>query len=623
MESRRAISLLAFAVLGQDCAPVRAEELHFSASKLSKLAARARTKPEDVPLSNRVERRDLFAEDSNHTLWWRGESLDSSLTFDDLGRPYRLSELRHACVVSAVEPADLKVFHFNEEGLVYDANTIYNTDRLYTFRLTLPPSNRTEFHHHPLGTAVQPYGGETYHMVAETLPRLAVLLMLRKHSLPDMQILVSSPTTPIGHLAIGELVKAVGQSLNHVILGEPGVHHCASRLIVPPTAIKFAISRSSLQLLRQTFKSAELLARTAVEFARGDGFTTAARSRDGGKSKPLVYSAPSSSQRYLAPGSVHVVVVARVNSSRASWEEGNLAECESALIAALKRRVPAAALSIERFDGVSRPGIRGMVDVFKRATLMVGPHGAGFSGMIWAPEGAGVVEARSPGESGTGRDPFDHIARLLRMPFRAIPLQAGCHVCKHVKLDKDLLAATALEVLDQVLGTEAVMPVTGTCSEIFSQCWSGVNADPPGPCCNASRGVRTGCFRRRGEQFAVCRPFADLQHHDDAPPTCTDDGTSDWVCPGAWNWRTGTDRIPPRNATASGSRCTALKCEHERCTRIDCSTATPQTPPESTMQLPLPAKKPSPTRNHSTAADSHHHHAAGAARTAQTDGSDA
>ena len=69
---------------------------------------------------------------------------------------------------------------------------------------------------------------------------------------------------------------------------------------------------------------------------------------------------------------VHVII------GRASWEEGNLAECDAI---ALKRRVPAAALGIERFDGVSRRVSRGMVDVFKRA-LMVGPHGAGFSGMI-------------------------------------------------------------------------------------------------------------------------------------------------------------------------------------------------------------------------------------------------
>ena len=123
---------------------------------------------------------------------------------------------------------------------MYDANTIYNTLTGCTPSASLPPLNRTEFHHHPLGTAVQPYGGETYHMVANTTKARSAAdvaeALVARHA--DSR-LVSNDTH--WALAIGELVKAVGQSLNHVI-GEPGVHHCASRLIVPPTAIKFMAS---------------------------------------------------------------------------------------------------------------------------------------------------------------------------------------------------------------------------------------------------------------------------------------------------------------------------------------------------------------------------------------------
>ena len=128
--------------------------------------------------SERVVDRDLFGRgESNPWLWplkaWA--SVD-----DDAGRPYRIAEVDFGCVTPVVSPEGTKpsqhMHLMYEQGLVFNASTVFDSDGAFTTLLRAPTSGWRVERHASLGTMVQSAGEQAYHVIVETLPKAMALL---------------------------------------------------------------------------------------------------------------------------------------------------------------------------------------------------------------------------------------------------------------------------------------------------------------------------------------------------------------------------------------------------------------------------------------------------------------
>lgn len=373
---------------------------------------------------------------------------------DDQQRPYQVAELHDACVVGGGDEHDREP----SEGLVYTQSTIFNSDHAFATELTIPVArNHTVYHdeHHPLASAIQPFGSQVYHLVAETLPKLAALLLLRERSLPRMRILLPGP--PGAHLTscVTQLVEAIGlsrppavymdthtwdgssmgsshphhphhsaasHSASHssslavaFLYGEPGVHHCARRLLVPPPAARNQPGMGTLSLLRRAFAL---------------------------KTPPPALIGGAGSAHH--PHVLSVLAVARTNTSRARW--ANQQACLTALATDLPRllqRRTSTQIRVSLFDGAQHPGVRSMAEAFGRADLMLGPHGSGFTGILFAAAGSGVLEVKTKFQVTT----FERLCRLLSMEYRALAYAKGFHQSPSVTVNETSLVQAAAEML--------------------------------------------------------------------------------------------------------------------------------------------------------------------------------
>lgn len=343
---------------------------------------------------------------------------------DDLGRQYAVAEIS-GCV-AATETADLRKLHFLEAGLAYDDVTLYDSDRAYTNRLH--PSRHNE-DWPALGSAMQSVGEQFYHFVVETLPKVLALLIVRHTHVRQMRILLPGPE---GGAAVREVVALIERMLHHGLLptggghpadgavdpflySERGMHHCAARLFLTPPAQRGRPSRSTLALLRRLYGVPDGLAGNA-----------AVATQHGRHSK---HGQPSALPRR------RVLVVARIGVSRGNWS--NLDEC----VTMLRARLPHT--TVEAFDGIAQPGVASLSAAYSRADLVVGPHGAGLTGIIFASNGTGVLEIK------TVREPmwFETISHTLGLRYRSLPLPAGSfHRSGSIAVDAAALAQAAAEM---------------------------------------------------------------------------------------------------------------------------------------------------------------------------------
>ena len=73
---------------------------------------------------------------------------------------------------------------------------------------------------------------------------------------------------------------------------------------------------------------------------------------------------------------------------------------------------------------------------------VVGPHGAGFTGIVWAqPNTTAVIEVAP-----THPVWFYNIARTLRLLYKRLPIGGGGHRSPSITLDAEALAGAAVEM---------------------------------------------------------------------------------------------------------------------------------------------------------------------------------
>jgi len=306
-----------------------------------------------------------------------------------------------------------------EGGLVYDAaSNVYHLPFFFHNRtnpaLPLPASSAADAaaactrRHRRLATVIQRYGHMYYHWLEETLPRIVALLAAGALT-PDTRLLTWGQPYEAAWL------RALGVDPNSVVVYDPEAVHCADALLVPTPVPRVTPPREAL---------------AAVRSALGVAVLPPAR-RD-----------------------VIVYVSRRDEPTRRVANEAEL-------LAALRAAFPGH--PIEVFTGGVSPAEA--IALFQRARVVVGPHGAGLSHILFSAPGTAVVEFLFLA------DPpmmFWHAAGALGQDYWLVPVPQGYYMQPEMVVP----VGEVVDVLTAVLGPAAV---AGACAP-------GTAGRPGGPC---------------------------------------------------------------------------------------------------------------------------------------------
>eukprot|EP00963_Diacronema_lutheri_P003604 scaffold285_cov330-Pavlova_lutheri.AAC.122 len=189
-----------------------------------------------------------------------------------------------------------------------------------------------------LATTIQKYGYMYYHFVEETLPKLVLLKqsgLLDKY--PDMKILMWGQPYEASYL---DLLEIQG---DRVVIYEPHQTYHADVLAFPTPSARITPAKESLELVRQALGADQIVPQEE-------------------RSKIIYCSRSGESSRKV------------VN--------------EDEIIQAIKDEFPEDEVVV--YTSIS--DAREVIDLFKHAKLVVGPHGAGLSHILFAAPGTPVVE---------------------------------------------------------------------------------------------------------------------------------------------------------------------------------------------------------------------------------------
>jgi len=183
-------------------------------------------------------------------------------------------------------------------------------------------------------------GGENYfHWLTEALPRLQILTQCWPGGLAAIDRFVVNSGIP----AIVESLAALGIDSGRLVPAKPGSHHLADKLLVPsPSGYSGNVPKWACEFLRTSM---------------------------------VASSSPSPGRR-------------RVYISRAAARYRRIRN-EPEVVAALSRH-GFETLAFESLD--FRSQVAAMADV----GIVVAPHGAGLTNILWCPPGAAIVEIFSP-----------------------------------------------------------------------------------------------------------------------------------------------------------------------------------------------------------------------------------
>ncbi|PSC67438.1 hypothetical protein C2E20_8901 [Micractinium conductrix] len=295
-----------------------------------------------------------------------------------------------------------KAFVEGEAGLVYDAAgrvlhlphfQFNRTSPLAPMPLRTPAQASTTCERHPaLASVVQKYGGMYYHFVEEALPRVALLLQAGRLG-PDVKLLTW------GQPYEYEYLELLGVPRSQVVPYNASRVYCADRLLVPTPTPRITPPREALQLVRTG-----LGVRTLPE-----------------------------DERDL------IIYVSR--RGQPSRRVGN----EEALLEAIRAAFPGQRLVV--FNGDAP--ISQTIPLFQRARLVLGPHGAGLSHILFAAPGTTVVEFLFVA------DPplmFWHTAAALGQQYWLLPVPQAYWMGEEMQVPAD-------EVLDIL--SAALLPASG------------------------------------------------------------------------------------------------------------------------------------------------------------------
>ena len=107
------------------------------------------------------------------------------------------------------------------------------------------------------------------------------------------------------------------------------------------------------------------------------------------------------------------------------------------------------------YDGPHSPnaykGIQGQLDLFQNAQIIIGPHGAGLTNMLWSADGASVIEF--PLKPHVDRN-FGFLAHMCNHDYWLLPQIWSNYHLKY-KLTSDNVAA-AVRLLKHVIGARGL-----------------------------------------------------------------------------------------------------------------------------------------------------------------------
>ena len=301
---------------------------------------------------------------------------------DDWGQIYRVRVLHDACV-SAGKWWSLPFGNWSlaafERGAVYDATSIYDSSSgggtQWTAQLPREPLHVEA--HDSLGTTLQPFDHEYYHSIIEVLPKLLALLAVdtapMRILVPDGRIVDALLNEVFLHESNGMRRRGYTTGANLVRV-RPGWHYYARTLYVPPPARRDRPGAGTLGMLRS--------------------HVGATLHGSAGTMRPLLSPLPT------------VLVVSRASSSRRRWLNENSA------VVALSRALNGTAV-VRVFEGTNGRSERGthligLHEAFRSARVVVGPHGAGLTGIAFSRPGTHVIEV------GAGCC-YEHMSQMLAL----------------------------------------------------------------------------------------------------------------------------------------------------------------------------------------------------------------
>ena len=302
-------------------------------------------------------------------------------TFEATSLPY----------VAAIEKAYVE----GENGLVWDVEgNIYHEKNMFFERTSPNPmptevtSNNifqaTKKEHFPLlATTIQRYGHMYYHFVVETLPKLA---LLKRAGLPE-----GTKILMWGESYEQKFLDILGIPQEMVVKYDPLKVYTADVLFFPTPVPRITPARESLEMTREDLGADEAL---------------------------------PEQERDL------IIYCTRRNAQTRSVAN------EAELLATLQATFPEEKVVV--YDNID--DVPTLVNLFKRAKVIMGPHGAGLSHMLFSAPGTHVLEFQFM------RDPpmmFWHLAAALKQDYWLLPVPSAWWMQKEMQIPVE-------EVVDMV-----------------------------------------------------------------------------------------------------------------------------------------------------------------------------
>ena len=312
-----------------------------------------------------------------------------------------------------------------ELGLVYDAaGDVFHLPYMFHNRTnpTLPMPQRTPAqaiiqctHHFPkLATVIQRYGHMYYHWLEETLPRV-VMLQDAGALTPDTKILTWGKPYEEAWLT------ALGVRSDQIVVYDPEALYCADVLLVPTPVPRITPPKEGL---------------------------LAVRSALGVK---------------VLPEKQRDVIVYVTRASEPTRRVAN----EAQLLNNIRAAFPDKSLVV--YDGTASPA--DTITLFQRARVVLGPHGAGLSHILFSAPGTAVIEFLFMA------DPpmmFWHTAAALGQEYWLLPVPNSYYMQKEMEVPQGEVTDILTAVLGGPLPQGACAP--GTAGRAGGLC----SACPPG-----------------------------------------------------------------------------------------------------------------------------------------------
>ena len=362
-------------------------------------------------------------------------------TFEATSLPY----------VAAIESAYVE----GESGLVWDVEgNIYHEKNMF-FERTSPNPMPTEVtanaifeaskkQHFPLlATTIQRYGHMYYHFVVETLPKL---VLLKEAGLPE-----GTKILMWGEPYEQKFLDILGIPEEAVVKYDPLKVYTADVLFFPTPVPRITPARESLEMTREEMGADEVLPESERDL--------------------IIYcSRKGASTRQVAN--------------------------EEELLEKLRLEFPGEKVVVYQ----NTEDVATLVDLFKRAKVIMGPHGAGLSHMLFAAPGTHILEFQFM------RDPpmmFWHLAAALNQDYWLLPVPNAWWMQKEMEIPTEEVVDILTAMLKGEGHSESCAPGTrklddGTC-EVCPEGTYSFNSDSP---------VCKPCFPGRfaeGEGSASCR----------------------------------------------------------------------------------------------------------------------